>query len=146
VFVSHDCAGYAIVMLAEIQLRLGAASAGLQLLHESLPLLLEQAPYALQAHALLVLGNARLSLASQAVQEVDAQARVAAAAEALEHSLKIFLLIEAYRRAKEVRGLGNRQSSTSPHRPDSHAAHTWTNVASCETISERILSNCCCLD
>ena len=90
-------------MLAEIQLRLGTACAALQLLDESLPLLLEHAPYALQAHALLVLGNARLALAGQAAQEKDAQARVAAAADALEHSLRIFRLIEAYRRAKEVR-------------------------------------------
>ena len=90
-------------MLAEIQLRLGAAAAGLQLLHESLPLLLEHAPFALQAHALLVVGKARLALASQNVGEVDALARVAAAVEALEHSLSIFRQIEAYRRAKEVR-------------------------------------------
>ena len=89
-------------MLAEIQLRLGAAAAGLQLLHESLPLLLEHAPFALQAHALLVVGKARLALASQTVEEIDAQARVAAAVEALEHSLRIFQQIEAYRRAKEV--------------------------------------------
>ena len=113
-------------MLAEIQLRLGAASAGLKLLHESLPLLLEHAPYALQAHALLVLGNARLALASQAIQELDAQARVATAAEALEHSLKIFLLIEAYRRAKEVR----RHSNTSPHR--AQKAMWCTHGLSCE--------------
>lgn len=46
--------GYAVVMLAEIQLRLGAAAAGLDLLQEALPLLLEHAPAALQAHALLV--------------------------------------------------------------------------------------------
>lgn len=93
-------------MLAEIQLRLGAAAAGLQLLHESLPLLLEHAPFALQAHALLVLGKARLALASQASEEVGAHSRVAAAAAALEHSLRIFRRIEAYRRAKEVRGVG----------------------------------------
>eukprot|EP01043_Picozoa_sp_COSAG02_P022285 COSAG02_NODE_1154_length_14189_cov_10.515614_11_plen_288_part_00 len=126
-------------MLAEIQLRLGAASAGLQMLHESLPLLLEHAPYGLQAHALLVVGNARLALASQVVQEMDAQARVAAAAEALEHSLKIFLLIEAYRRAKEVRGLETRQGHHATWLIDSHAVHTWTNVVSCEPISKRTM-------
>ena len=41
-------------MLAEIQLRLGAAAAGLDLLQEALPLLLEHAPAALQAHALSI--------------------------------------------------------------------------------------------
>jgi hypothetical protein len=134
-------------MLAEIQLRLGAASAGLQLLHGSLPLLLEHAPYGLQAHALLVVGKARLALASQVVQEMDAQARVAAAAEALEHSLKIFLLIEAYRRAKEVRGLENRQRSTTPTcLIDSHAIHTRTNVVSREPMSKRTVSIWCCVD
>ena len=78
-----------MVMLAEIQLRLGAAAAGLDLLQEALPLLLEHAPAALQAHALLVrappgayafsqrfphsvpclvqvLGKARLALAGEA--------------------------------------------------------------------------------
>jgi hypothetical protein len=89
--------GYAVVMLAEIQLRLGAAAAGLELLHESLPLLLEHAPSALQAHALLVLGKGRLALAGHATREEDAQSRVAAAAEAMEQSLAIFRRIEAYR-------------------------------------------------
>ena len=95
--------GYAVVMLAEIQLRLGAAAAGLELLHESLPLLLEHAPAALQGHALLVLGKARLALAGHAdVPANKAEARVAAAADAMEQSLEIFRRIEAYRRAKEV--------------------------------------------
>lgn len=119
--------GYAVVMLAEIQLRLGAAAAGLDLLQEALPLLLEHAPAALQAHALLVrappgayafsptlfphsvpclvqvLGKARLALAGEAgTAATVAAARVAGAAEALEQSLSIFKRVEAYRRAKEV--------------------------------------------
>ena len=115
-------------MLAEIQLRLGAAAAGLDLLQEALPLLLEHAPAALQAHALLVrappgayafsptlfptpevpclvqvLGKARLALAGEAgTAATVAAARVAGAAEALEQSLSIFKRVEAYRRAKEV--------------------------------------------
>lgn len=115
-----------MVMLAEIQLRLGAAAAGLDLLQEALPLLLEHAPAALQAHALLVrappgayafsqrfphsvpclvqvLGKARLALAGEAgTAATVAAARVAGAAEALEQSLSIFKRVEAYRRAKEV--------------------------------------------
>lgn len=60
-FSMEQYRGYAVTMLAELQLRLGATTQAIQLLDNAMPQLLEHAPVALQAHAQQILGVSALS-------------------------------------------------------------------------------------
>ena len=111
---------YALTMLAELQLRLGAPEQAVALLDEAMPRLLEHAPSVLQANAQHTLGvcqtctvmlctvadkpclwsvqRARLALASTSPTVPEAETLARAAISSLEKSLNTFLSAESLKR------------------------------------------------